>query len=532
MTYKTDNVIIVGGGSAGWMSAATLISLFPNKNITLLESPKDPRIGVGESTLQSIRGWLKIVGIHDTDFMKDTDATYKLSIKFTDFYKKDAGGFHYPFGRVHVPPVAEKHGLNTWFIKKALYPETPVEDYCRSFYPQTSLFEKNKISNNEDGSFGGFNLKTDSSFHFDATKFACWLRDNFCIPRGVNYVRGTVKKVNTDSDGVSGLVLDDGTVLTADLYVDCTGFKSLLLGDALKEPFISYEKTLPNNRAWATQVPYIDKEKELEPYTNCTAIDNGWVWNIPSWSRIGTGYVYSDKFISKEDALDQFKQHLKTRMTVKDAERIDDQLKFKDIQIKTGIHERIWVKNVIAIGLSAGFIEPLESNGLHTVHEFLIFLTRFLHKDHVSRFDQDMYNRMATGTFDNFAQFVSMHYALSNRSDTDYWRDISRKCFDENVYKRIPVVSLGGFSEFADRHMNTREHNPTHGIHCISTGLNYFPIDIHMIRHQELHDGDGFYESMIQECDKVWDYLKYQTSMVADKCPSHYEYLKNTIYSE
>jgi len=526
MTYKTDNIVIVGGGSAGWMSATTLISLFPNKNITLLESPKVPTIGVGESTIQNIRGWLNMVGIHETDFMKDCDATYKLSIKFTDFYKKNSGGFHYPFGTVHIPPVANKHGLNAWFIKKALHPETPVEDYCRSFYPHTPLFEKNKISKNEDGSFGIFNLKTDSAFHLDAVKFANWLRDKFCVPRGVNHIRGTVTKVNTDSDGVSDLVLDDGTVITSDLYVDCTGFKSLLLGDALKETFVSYKDNLPNNKAWATSVEYKNREEQMRNYTNCTALENGWVWETPTWSRVGTGYVYSDEFTTKEYALSEFKQYLS-----KYYDNVED-CHFREIDIKTGIHERIWVKNVIAIGLSAGFIEPLESNGLYTVHEFLTFLTRFLYKDHVTRYDQDMYNRMATGTFDNFAQFVMQHYALSSRTDSDYWRNISRKCFDDRVWKRTPVASIGGFSDFADRHMNTREHDPRHGVHCISTGLNYFPIDIQMIKHQELYDGEGFYESMVQECDKVWDYLKYQSSVAADKCPSHYEYLKNTIYSE
>jgi tryptophan halogenase len=129
---------------------------------------------------------------------------------------------------------------------------------------------------------------------------------------------------------------------------------------------------LPNNSAWATRIPYTDKEKEMEPYTNCTAINNGWVWNIPSWERIGTGYVFSDNHVSKEEALEEFKQHLKSdKMTVHNPDRDVESFEYKLIKFRVGIHERTFVKNVVAIGLSAGFIEPLESSGLFSVHEFL-----------------------------------------------------------------------------------------------------------------------------------------------------------------
>jgi tryptophan halogenase len=134
-----------------------------------------------------------------------------------------------------------------------------------------------------------------AAYHFDAVKFASWLRERYCIPRGVKHVQGHVADIPVNDDGIESLVLKDRSVITADLYIDCTGFRSLLLGGALKEPFVSYADMLPNNRAWATRVPYVDKEREIEPFTNCTAIENGWVWNIPLWSRLGTGYVYSDK---------------------------------------------------------------------------------------------------------------------------------------------------------------------------------------------------------------------------------------------
>lgn len=389
------------------------------------------------------------------------------------------------------------------------------------------LIDKGKFSKNENGEFGEFKAWKHTAFHFDAVKFANWLRDGFCVPRGVKHISGLVKTINTDENGISDLVLEDGSIVSGDLYVDCTGFKSLLLGDALKEPFTSYTEMLPNNRAWATRLKYTNKEKELKNYTNCTALGNGWVWEIPTWSRLGTGYVYSDKFVSKEEALDEYKNYLKKDRGVDNP----DDLEFKDIEMRIGIYERTWVKNVLAIGLSAGFIEPLESSGLYTVHEFLLPALRFLRKDVISRYDQDMYNRYTVQTFDNFAQFVALHYALSSRRDTDYWKEISNKCFDERVYKRIVNLSSGGFSEFSDRNIIFKEHNPDHGIHCIATGSNYFTLDLSVIKYQQFYD-EIDHKEMIDQYIPMWEQLKFNASMAADRCPSVYEYLKEEIYND
>lgn len=527
MTLKTQNIIIVGGGSAGWMSAATIIAAHPNKSVTVIESPDVPTVGVGESTLGFIRTWMHVLGVEEQDFMRYTDASYKMSIKFTDFNGKGAGGYHYPFGQPHFNQSAQL-GLNDWFVKKAFYPDTPVQDYCRTFYPQMPLVENNKFNENKGGEFGLFNPKKDVAYHFDATKFANWLREKYCLPRGVKHIPGMVKTINTDEEGITSLILEDGTEITGDLYVDCTGFRSLLLGGALEEPFISYSDILPNNRAWATKVQYIDKEKELEPYTNCTALTNGWVWNIPCWERIGTGYVYSDKFISKEEALEEFKEHLKTGMTIKDSERIED-LEFKDIEMRVGIHERTWVKNVVGIGLSAGFIEPLESNGLLTIHEFVSKLVLFLGRDVVSRFDQDIYNRGTKQFFRNFSEFVSLHYALSTRRDSEYWRDITSRCMDEKVYKLIPDAQEG-FADFANRKMFAREYAPTAGIHCIATGLDYYIVDKTIIKTWEFFNDGRDYKKMIDELIPIWEKEKRMCRREADDSPTLYHYLKNKIH--
>ena len=300
-----NDIKIIGGGSAGWMTAATLISQFPHKKITLIESPKISTVGVGESTIGQINGWLTLLGIEDEDFMAHCDASYKLSIGFENFYRKDSGQFYYPFG---IPCLDETvAGLNDWHFKKMLYPDTPVSDYVECIYPQMALVKQNRILKNAVNELPNFNPRSDIAYHMDATKFGLWLRDHYCIPKGVKHQKAEVKytKVN-DEVGVEYIVLDDDSKVKADLFIDCTGFSALLIDKALKEPFESFEDILPNNSAWATKMPYKNKKKELVGYTNCTAIDNGWVWNIPLWSRIGSGYVYSDKYISDDDALLQF----------------------------------------------------------------------------------------------------------------------------------------------------------------------------------------------------------------------------------
>lgn len=521
-------IVIVGGGSAGWMTAATLIRFFPNNDISVIESPDVPIVGVGESTLGGIRHWTHALGIDEKDFMAYTNASYKLSIKFTDFYEKDYGSFHYPFGAPILTDAPE--GLNEWPAKKIFYPETPVEDYCRTYYAQMPLVEGNKYSRNEDGDIDGFRPETDVAYHFDAQLFGKWLRERYCLPRGVKHISKTVVTTVTNDDGVEKLILDSGEEITADLFIDCTGWKSMLLGDALKEPFNSYADMLPNNRAWAVQIPYENPEKEIEPYTNCTAIGHGWCWNIPLWSRLGTGYVYSDKFISPEDAKEEFKEYLmSSKMTVPRTREQVDALTYRDISMRIGIHERTWVKNVVAIGLSAGFIEPLESNGLFTVHEFLMLLVSALDRPHTAQWDRDGYNTAALSIFRNVAEFVAMHYALSGRNDTNYWQAISNKTFSPEMVKRLPTINRG-FADLVDKKFFHFGHLGSGGIHCVATGLNYMVMNRLNILHAEFQYGNNP-KRHLDEFVFRRKFLQAKWQAAADRSPSLFQYLKDNIYA-
>ncbi len=511
------------------MSAASMIRAFPNKEIVVIESPDYPIIGVGESTLGGITGWANWIGIDEKDFMPATDAVYKMSIKFTDFYKKDAGGFHYPFGQPYTKGTVR--GLNDWYIKKAKFPELDVADYARTFFPALTLAEQNKISWNKSGRLNNFDFKKDVAYHFDATKFGQWLKNNYCIPRGVTVIPQTVESVNTNDNGIESLVLTDGTLVTADLFIDCTGFKAMLLEGSLKEPWDDFSDTLPNNSAWATRIPYTDKEKEMEPYTNCTAIGHGWVWNIPSWERIGTGYVFSDKYIKPEDALQEFKDHLRSdKMTIHDPNRDVDSYEYKHIKFRVGIHRRTFVKNVVAIGFAAGFIEPLESNGLFTVHEFLDKLVKSLARETITQWDRDAYNSKTRQQYLGFKEFVAQHYALTNRTDTEYWQDITKKTFEPDV-PDLKSSMVQPFANLAEIQMNSNQHNGISGIHCIATGLNYFPVNEVTVDRWKFGHGVDVYEES-KGTWNTWRIFRHSWQQEADASPTMYQWLKENIHND
>jgi len=546
-----NNVTIVGGGSAGWMTAATLLSQFPDKNITLVESPNISNIGVGESTVAGnqsgfagIVNWLNLIGIDDRDFMPHCDAIYKLSIAFENWYRKDSGTFHYPFGQPRFLPnmgwnVHSYDRLNAWHLKKIFYPETPVSDYAEWFYPAMTLVNQNKslFTDNFSPSFGRTTLEQDElnnavqlcsthTYQFDASKLGIWLKDNYCKakhPNNFTHILAEVKEIPMNDNGIKHLVLDDGRRLEADLFIDCTGFKSLLLTEAFGVPFITIENYIPNNYAWATKIPYKDPETQIVNYTLCTAIENGWTWEIPLWSRMGSGYVFSDKFISTQAALREFKQELRK----KGYENVED-LEYRLIPMRCGIQSKLWVKNTCAIGLAAGFIEPLQSNGIHNIYQFLFNLCHSLSREHISEWDRTEFTTKCHDDFYGFASIVAFTYALSQRDDTEYWKEINNREF--------PIHNSVGISKHLHEIYVSKnfgeELNPEHSaVHCMAAGMNWNPIDTHTLKYnnnirEKIEDIKNLSDSNIQQIEerkKKWN------EQIKD-FPSPYQYLKNNIH--
>ena len=475
--------VVVGGGSAGWMSAATLVSQISGAEITVIEPSNSPTIGVGESTINDFVDWLNLLKISPEGIMKDTDAIFKLAIHFKNFYSENDEGLFYPFGgwgkTMNDLPNSELAAL---WNKRRIFHNESCRNWADSFYANMALI-RNKTFTSRTELFDGKHF----ALHFDAIKFANCLKTNYCLPRGVKVVEGEVAYVNTNSEGVSSVILKDGVEVRGDFFLDCTGFKSILLGGAMGEPFVPYEG-LPNNKAWATQIPYVSKETELEPFTDCTALGNGWVWNIPLWSRIGTGYVFSDEFVTEDEALAEFKEYLGRKG------RDPEQFQYKLIKFRTGIHKRTWVKNVVGIGLAAGFIEPLESSGLWTIHTNLIELSRILTRGSWNAWDISNFNWNIEKLFIQFAQFVHIHYTLSTRRDTAYWRKVASQ--EEPVMEELRMARL-----------NTVKWNYTTGINCILNGMKYWLFDdVRMRSHIPYYCNikeEAF--SILDENWKVWD---------------------------
>lgn len=528
-----NNIVIVGGGSAGWMTAAILKHDFPEKEVTVIESPNISTVGVGESTYDGINYYLEYIDVDRDDFFSYTDASIKLGLEFKNFYDNDGSSFLYPFGSSCIDGTI--WGMKDWMIRKYLDPSIPVTDFAESYFPVAHLIKHNSFYENANGELPNFNSTINTALHFDATKFAEWLRDKYCIPRGVNHVLDEVKMVDVDNDRVTGLQMESGEYITADLFVDCTGFRSLLLGQALNEPFISYSDKLPNNSAWATQIPYDDKDKEMTSVTRCTALNNGWAWNIPLYSRLGSGYVYSNKFVSKEDALQEFKEYLSSElMDHPKSKDIVDSLQFKHIDMRVGMHERIWVNNVVGIGLSAAFIEPLESNGLFSIHEFLFYLVRALNRKKVTSWDIHIFNKSAKDLYNSFAEFIRLHYSLSVRDDTEYWKSNSTRNY---TYEDIILEDYNTSYTFKLYEMKTKTYTPEPqggfptGIACISTGMNFLILDNVAIKTGEIEKREG-YSSMFSTSFNNFDNKKRYWDGIASFAPKLPEYIKNKYHGD
>ena len=402
---KINKILIVGGGTSGWMTAASIFKTLPNIEVSLVESRTVPTIGVGESTLGQFNIFLDMLGLKDEDWMAECNATYKNGIRFNDF--SDLGkSYDYPFGGRDRLDIKNK-----WAAVRDCY-NLPINESYNEWHNDNSLLMKyNRCTKNHDGLLDAFDFRYDTAYHFDAKLFAEFLK-KFCT--GVEHHYDNIVNVNKDEYGYITSV--DGQLhgnYTADLFIDCTGFQSLLLEKEMGSEFLSYKSWLDNDRALAAHIPYRDRSKELVNYTKCTGIDSGWVWNTPLWDSLGVGYVYSSDFVSDDTAEMQLKKHL----------GVDD-IDFRRINIRHGIHKEGWVKNVVAIGLSYCFVEPLESSSLASTHECLLRLIRTL-KDRncrVNRFDIDLYNITSANDMDSWRDFVAIHYTTSLRDDTRYWR--------------------------------------------------------------------------------------------------------------
>lgn len=529
---KVKTVTIVGGGSSGWMTAAALSKLCPHLKITLVESPRIGTVGVGESTLGHINKFLSMLGLKDEDWMPVCNATYKNSIRFTNFRDNDGTSFEYPFS-AGLDFSDKPSGTQAWSELATMYPdeygpEQFAEMYCTG---NTMLAKYNKQTRDEKGILRNFSFRWDTAYHLDAGLFGQYLRDTMAIPNGVTHIQGDVHSHKKDSLGnITDILLVDGTVLTADLWIDCTGFSSIMLEGWMGSQFVAFDKYLANDRAWACRIPYEDREKEMHNVTDCHALDNGWVWNIPLWNRIGTGYCYSSKFTTDEEAKREFRNHLATTGSKERAENAE----MFNIKIRHGRRRRAWVKNVVGVGLSYGFVEPLESTGLLTTHENIIKLVDSLNRrdGYITRSEREGFNFAVEHEVLRFRDFVSQHYALSRRTDTPYWNwctQLNEYCPDQmGDY----MLLQGQYPNMIGNIVSSQVYPPEYvGNMFIAAGMG-----VKSISTKELIFYNGSRQEVARKEEEIGytkrkfeEYRDYVVEYVKT-LPSHYAFLRDNIY--
>jgi 2-polyprenyl-6-methoxyphenol hydroxylase-like FAD-dependent oxidoreductase len=424
MGTPLSNITIIGGGTTGWIVAAYLnqrLQWSPatgrNVKITLIESPDIGTIGVGEATVPTLKNTLKMLNISEAEFMERTDASFKLGIWFHDWNRADDGqprGYLHPFtggltvGGLHPGFGFKKYGLPA-------RANTTDQDYVRAISHAREAVDAMRGPRALNGP--AFRGALQYAYHIDAGKLADFLRE-VCVARGVNHVRDNVVDVKLDERGyVAALQLKERGEWPVELIIDCSGFRGLIINQALGEPFESYSDYLLNDRAIPIQVPH-DNPQKIESVTRSTALEAGWSWRIPLHSRLGTGYVFSSAFKTDEQAFDELRRHLNGR-----ANNAEPRV----IKMRVGRTRRSWVNNCVAIGLSSGFLEPLESTAIMSVELQARWLLYYLPTCDFEAPLRDQFNNACERLYDEIRDFLCIHFSQSTREDTPYWRSVQHE---------------------------------------------------------------------------------------------------------
>ncbi|WP_244023890.1 tryptophan halogenase family protein, partial [Novosphingobium organovorum] len=422
------SILIVGGGSAGWMTANLLAVRLKGLPIaiTLVESAQIGTVGVGEATVPAIRDYLRAIEVDPFAVMRASEGTIKLGIEFADWASPGTAFFH-PFGRFGVDAFSVPFH-QYWLKARAAGDPTPLAAYSLPI----ELARTGKVLLPPDKPANDLGL-FDWAFHFDAALFARFLSARAQDQLGVRRIEGTVAQVDRADAGdrLAAVTLDDGRRIEADLFIDCSGFSSLLLGQALGEPFEDWGDLLPCDRAVAVASAHGDA---LSPFTRSTAREAGWQWRIPLQHRVGNGYVFSSAHLSEDEACAKLLSRL-------EGEALGDP---RTLRFRTGHRTRVWRGNCVAIGLSAGFLEPLESTGLTLIQSGI---ERLLAHFPDRAFDPslaDEFNRITRLEYARIRDFLILHYWANRRHGEPFWDQCRARALPETLAQRIAAFTGSG----------------------------------------------------------------------------------------
>ena len=413
MANEVTRVVIVGGGSAGWLAAGIIAASCPaHIQITLIESPDINPIGVGEGTWPTMRTTLEMMGISESAFFRECDASFKQGSKFSRWTSLSADDdYYHPF----MPP-AKYHDIN---LAPYWLPFKNKIHFANAVCAQAAICDlglaPKQISTPE------YSAVLNYGYHLDAGKFSPFLHKHCVEKLGVNYISANVTHINTQDNGdIKSVTTDSRGDIDGDLFIDCSGLTSLLLGKHYAIPFVSQKHILFNDSALAVQIPYAEDADAIRPYTLSTAQTAGWIWDIGLQSRRGIGHVFSGAYTTDELAERELRNYIAPAV----GEKIAESLAVRKIAFNPGHRSTFWHKNCVAIGLSAGFIEPLEATAL-----VLIELSAKMIGEQfpANRTSMDIlakrFNQTLTHHWQRIIDFLKLHYVMTQRTDTAYWRD-------------------------------------------------------------------------------------------------------------
>jgi tryptophan 7-halogenase len=512
---RIEKIIIVGGGTTGWMAASYLAkALQGSVTITLIESDEIPTVGVGEATVPSMIDLFDYLEIPESQWMKQCNATFKMGIKFVNWAYPPSttknNTYYHVFGEAkecdNIPLI------QYWLKKKLDGYEVPMANSC---FHSPDLCDNYRSPKYLDG-----NLGVNYAYHFDAGLVAGFLT-KWATNHGVVRVIDQISDVILDRTGAIGdLITKKGNTYTADLYLDCSGFRGLLINQALKEPFIPFSDNLLCDRAVAGPIIVEHNESNLRPYTTATALSAGWLWETPLYNRLGSGYVYSEQFLSPEEAEQEFRAFHGSAAS---------EIKVRHIKMRVGRNQRAWVKNCISLGLANGFVEPLESTGIYFVHAALNQLIRYFPDKNMESALIDKFNKKIAYMIEDVRDFIVLHYCTTSREDTPFWK---ANKFDLKIPESLqallelyrsgspvnaPYTDDCGYNRNFDASFDRFLTNSNYL--AILAGVNYLSNSAMPILNHK--------HKSIKKAELIFQSVHAKTEILLAELPSHYTYIKN-----
>lgn len=523
MDNRIKDVVILGGGTAGWMTASYLgKALGPSVRVTVLESPAIPKIGVGEATVPNLhRTFFQFLGLDEEEWMRECNASFKMGVRFINWRTegpsqataRDLNGrpdqFDHLFGLL---PNHEQLPLSHYWTYKRHLGLTD-EPYDYACYREPPVLDAKLAPRAHDGS-----KWTNYAWHFDAHLVADFLRRFATKRMGVEHIEDEMTEVLFDQRGyVTGLRTKSGRVVEGDFFVDCSGFRGLLINQAMSEPFLDMSDHLVNDRAVATSIPHDDAQHGVEPYTSAIAMKSGWAWKIPMLGRFGTGYVYSSQFTTQDEATEDFCQ----MWGLDPSEQPLNQVRFR-----VGRNRRAWVKNVASVGLASCFLEPLESSGIYFITAAIYQLAKHFPDKNFDPILVDRFNREIEIMFDDTRDFIQAHFCLSPRSDSAFWRankelelapDIREKIamYRAGMAVNMPVTDEDTYYDNFDAEFHNFWTNSSY--YCIFAGLDFLP--------EHALPALTYRPDAESRAEPVFDRIKARQRELLETLPSTYEYL-------